>query len=123
MLGRPAAESVRIARASIRQASQLCRGADLDRLQRALDFLESAAAGMREAEAQVRSGPPADAAGICREAALLKRDVAGMIRAIDSCAALCRGISVRLGCAPLSYTPQGRAVPASPSVAACQMQG
>ncbi len=123
MQGRPAAERIRFARATISQASQVCRGADLSHLQLALDLLESAVSEMREAEAAVRSGHAGDRAALCRETAQLKREVSGIMRVIDGCAALCRGLSLRLGCAPLSYTPQGRAMSVSPSRAACQVQG
>jgi hypothetical protein len=123
MQGRPAAECIHFARANIRQASQVCRGADLSRLQLALNLLESAAVEMRKAEADVRSGHPGDRDALCRETAQLKREVSAIMRMIDGCAAVCRGLSVRLGCTPLSYTPEGRAVPASAPLAACQLQG
>jgi hypothetical protein len=122
MQRRPASDCVRIARANIRLAAQICGAADMTRLQRALDFLEAAAAGMRRAEAEARSGMPEDPAGLRREIALLKREIAGMMRVIDGCAALHRGLCVRLGCTALTYTPQGRAVAALPSAVACEMQ-
>jgi len=123
MQRRPASDSVRMARANIRLATQICGAADLPRLQRALGLLETAAAEMRQAEAEVRSGMPEDPRGLRRETALLKREIAAMMRVIDGCAALRRGLFAWLGCQGLTYTPQGRAVAAPPSAAACEMQG
>lgn len=123
MQRRPASDCVGIARANIRLATQICGTADLARLQQALDLLEAAATQMRQAEAEARSRMPKDPAGLRLETALLKREIAGMMRVIDGCAALRRGLCVRLGCTALTYTPQGRAVAAPPSAAACEMQG
>jgi hypothetical protein len=120
---RPASEHIRIARANVRLATQICGAADMTVLERAFNLLETAAAEMRQAEAEIRSGLPNDPAGLCREAALLKREVAVLMRAIDGCAALCRGLSLRLGCTALAYTPQGREVAAPPSCTARELRG
>jgi len=122
MQRRPASDCVRMARANIRLATQVCGAADMPRLQRALRLLETAAAEMRQAEAEVRSGILVDPRGLRRETALLKREIAAMMRVIDGCAALRRGLCAWLGCTGLTYTPQGRAVAAPPSSAACEMQ-
>jgi hypothetical protein len=121
---RPAAsECVRVARESISLAVQACGVADAAHLRRALGFLETAVTDVRRAEAEVRSAMPGDPARLRRETALLKRQVAIMLRVIDGCAALRRGLSVRLGCTAPSYTPQGRPVAAPPPAAACEMHG
>jgi hypothetical protein len=92
-------------------------------LERALKLLEATAADMRQAEAEVRSESPDDPTEMRREIALLKREIAGMMRVVDGCAALCRGLSIRLGCTTLAYTPQGRTVTAPAVSAACELQG
>ena len=122
MRQRPVSERLRVARANIRLAAQICAVADLDRLQRAIDLLESTVTEMTLAEAQLRSAIPQERAELQQEAILLKREIAGMVRVIDGYAALYRGLAVRLGCAPLAYTPQGHTVAASPSAAACEVQ-
>jgi hypothetical protein len=120
----PAFEHIRTARANIRLASQICGGAaDLARLQRALQLLEASATEMRLAEAAVRSGATGKPAELRREITQMKREIACTVRVIDGCASLHRGLSVRLGCTALTYTPQGRAVAPSHSAAACEMQG
>jgi hypothetical protein len=123
MQPRPASEHIRIARANVGLATQVCGAAYKTAVERAFNLLETAAAEMREAEAEVRSGLPIDSAELRRETALLKREIAVMMRVIDGCAALCRGLSMRLGCTALAYTPQGRPVAARPSSAACELQG
>jgi hypothetical protein len=123
MRGQPVCERLRVARTNIRLASQSCTAPDLASLQRAIHLLETAADAMRQVEREVRSAAPPDSSALWREAAMLKREVAGMMRVIDGCAALWRGLSVRLGCTALTYTPRGHAIAASPSAAACEMQG
>jgi len=123
MQQRPACEHIRMARANVRRATQMCGAANRKALERALQLLESAAGEMRQAEAGVRSGRPNDPAGVRRESALLKRETAVMMRAIDGCAAVCRGLSMRLGCTAPAYTPQGRPAAAPPSSAACELRG
>jgi hypothetical protein len=150
MQRRPASDCVRIARANIRLAAKACEAADMACLQQALDFLETAATEMRQAEAEVQGGKSTDTAGplagrhiasgaaaslkreatraeratedLRRETALLKREVAGLMCVIDASAALCRGLSVRLGCTAPAYTSEGCAVSAPAPAAACEMQ-
>jgi hypothetical protein len=114
---------VQIARANVRLATQVCGTADRASLERTLNLLETTAAPLRQAEAELRSGPLHDPAGLRREIALLKREITGMLRIIDGCAAVCRGLSMRLGGTALAYTPQGRMVIAPSSSAACELQG
>ena len=123
MQPRPSSDCVRSARANIRLAAQTCGAADIARVQRALDLLESAAIEMRQAEAGVRSGTPMDPGEVRNETALLKGEIARMMRVIDGFAALLHGLSVRLGCTALAYTHQGRTVPAPSSAAVCELQG
>jgi hypothetical protein len=120
---RAASDSVRIARLSVSQAIQACGATDTAHLRRALGFLATAVADMRRAEAEIRACKPEDPAKLKREAILLKRQIAIMMRVIDGCAALRRGLSVRLGCSAPAYTPQGRPVAPPPPAAACEMQG
>jgi len=119
----PAADSVRIARENISLAIQACGVADTAHLRRAISFLETAVTDVRRAEAEVLSATPPDPAKLRRETILLKRQVAIMMRVIDGCAALRRGLSVRLGCTAPAYTSQGRPAGAPPPVSACEMQG
>jgi len=114
---------VQNARANVRLATQVCGTADMASLERTLNLLETTDAVLRQAEAGVRSGSPHDPAGLRRETVLLKREIAGMLRVIDGCAAVCRSLSMRLGGTALEYTPQGRVVAAPPSSAACELQG
>jgi len=117
-----ASEHMRNARANIRMATRTCGGADLSRLRRILELLQATAGEMHLAEGALRSGTSNDPVELRREATMLKRETACLLRAIDGCAALHRGLSVRLGCSPLTYTPYGRS--AAPVVAAaCEMQG
>jgi hypothetical protein len=116
-------DRVRMARAIVRQATRICGAADTACLQSAIDLLEAAAGAMRLAEAEAGPGILEDPTELRGETALLKREIAGMMRVIDGCAALRRGLSVRLGGTTLTYTPQGRAVAAPRSAAACEMQG
>lgn len=120
---RSAFDSVRIARANVRLAAQVCATAVLDDLQRAIDLLETSAVAMRQAEADLRARKPANPAELRRETSLLKREIASLLRVIDGCAALCRSLSLRLGCTGAAYTPQGREAAAPPSSAACGLQG
>ena len=118
----PASGKIRAARANLRLAAQICATADLAGLQRALNLLETTAFEMRLAEAAVRSGLSNERGELRHEAALMKREVACLVRVVDGCAALYRGRSVRLGCTTLTYTPQGRAATAPLSAAAFEMQ-
>ena len=127
MQPKPASAHMRIARANIRRVTQSCRTADLTGLQRALELLQSTLSEMHLAEDAVCRAKLYERSELRREAALLKREVACLMRVIDGCAALHRGLSVRLGCTPLtyspqSYSPQGRSV-AAPAAAAYEMQG
>jgi hypothetical protein len=123
MQRRTAFDCVRVARANVRRAAQVCAAADRESLQGALHLLEGAAAGMYQAEAEVRSGMPSDPAPLRREIAMLKRETSGMMRVIDGCAAVCRGLAVRRGCTAPGYTSQGRAAAAPSAGAACEIQG
>ena len=114
---------VRISRENISLAIQACGAADTAHLQRAVSFLENAVAEVRQAEAQVRANTPSNCATLRRETILLKRQIAIMMRVIDGCASLRRGLSVRLGSTAPAYTPQGRPAAAPPQAAACEMQG
>jgi hypothetical protein len=118
-----AVDCVRIARENISLAIQACGVADTAHLLRAAGFLEVAVAHVRQAEERVCSAIPSDSTTLRRETILLKRRIAIMMRVIDSCAALRRGLSVRLGCTASAYTPQGRPAAAPPPAAACEMQG
>ncbi len=123
MQKRPAPECVRIARANVRLATQICGAADMASLERALNLLEATASAMRQAEAEVRSGSPNDPGGLRRETGLLKREIAGMLRVMDGCAAVCRSLSMRRGCTALEYTAQGRAALAPSFFAASGLRG
>jgi hypothetical protein len=119
---RDASDCVRIARANISLVTRTFAAADMTYLRHALDLLETAVTEMRQAEAEVRAGMPRDPAKLRRETVLLKREIAGMMRVLDGCAALRRGLSVRLGCTAVAYTPQGREVVALPYAAASEMK-
>jgi len=113
---------VRAARVALRQAIQTCGSADLAGLQRAVRLLETVAGEMQFAEAAVQSSSPGDPAGLRLETSQLKTEVAWALRVIDGCAALHRGLSIRLVGSTSGYTAQGHAVAAS-SAASCEMQG
>ena len=124
---------IRTARATIRLATQICGAADLTALQRALNLLQTTVPEMRLAEAALRAANLNERVEVQREAALLKREVACLMRVIDGCAALYRGLGIRLGCSGLSYSPQSyscqsyscrpRSLAAPAGEAACEMQG
>lgn len=114
---------MRAARGNVRSAIRICGTADLTGLRRALDILTATASEIRLAEAAILNEKPGEPGELRREAALLKREVACLMRVIDGCASLHRGFSVRLGCTALTYSPQGRAIAASAKAAACEMQG
>jgi hypothetical protein len=120
---KPALGHMRAARGNVRSAIQICGTADLTELQRTLDFLTVTASEMRLAETAILTEKPGEPGELRREAALLKREVACLMRVIDGCASLHRGLSVRLGCTALTYSPQGRSIETSSSAAACEMQG
>jgi hypothetical protein len=120
---KPALGHMRAARRSVRSAIQICGTADLTELRRALDLLTATATEMRLAEAAILTDKPGEPGELRREAALLKREVACLMRVIDGCAALHRGLSIRLGCTALTYSPQGRTIENSSTAAACEMQG
>jgi hypothetical protein len=92
-------------------------------MERVFRLLETAVAEMRHAEAEVRSAMPTDRVELDREIALLKREIACVMRVIDGCAALYRGLAVRLGVASPSYTRMGNSVTPSPFATACELQG
>jgi hypothetical protein len=116
-------ERIRSARANVRLATQICGTVDLPGLQHAIHLLEDAAAEMGHAESSIRQDMPDGRDTLRHEAALLKSEIARMVRVIDGCASLYRGLSVRLGCTALTYTSQGNAVESSTSaVAAREMQ-
>ena len=129
----PASGHIRTARANIRLAAQMCGTADLNRLQQALELLQTTASEMQLAETGVRSGLVSDRGEVQREeiqreevqreTALLRREVACLMRVIDGCAALNRGLGMRLGCTALTYTPGGYAGSTPFSTSACEMQG
>jgi hypothetical protein len=118
-----AIECVRIARESVSLAVRACAAADTAHLHRAIVFLETAVLSVRQAEEAIRASVPLDSAKLRGETILLKRQTAIMMRVIDGCASLRRGLSVRLGAAGSAYTPQGRAAGEPPPAAACEMQG
>src|ERR1017187_6953097 len=88
MQRRTASDRVRAARANIRLAAQTCGTADIASLQRSLNLLEIAALEMRRAETDVHSGMLKDTGELQRGIAKLKREIAGLMRVIDGCAAL-----------------------------------
>ena len=114
---------VRNALETVRQAIQIFGSSDLPGLERAIGLLEAAADQMHQAEAAVRSADGNHAAELRRETVELKSQVACAMRVIDGCAALHRGLAIRLRGANLSYTAQGYAVAASHSRSACETQG
>ena len=122
MQGGPS-DRVRAARADLRQLVRLCGAADINQLHRAFELLETTVAKMRQADADVRESMPDDCADLRREVALLKREIAGMMHVVDGCAALYRGVSMRLGLTSLTYAPKGSSVAQVPSAAACELQG
>jgi len=115
-------DCVRDARANLRLASQISARVDLSGMQRAFNLLETSIAAMRQAEAEVSGEMPDDCAKLRVEIALLKREITGMMRAVDGCASMCRGLSVQLGLTSLAYTSRGSSVPTSPATA-CELQG
>ena len=117
-----ATDRIRSARANLRAALGNCGKTEPRALERVLQLLQQAAGEMRLAEAEIRAGRTAGIVEIRRESAALKREIACMMRAIDGCAALYRGLSVRLEGAPLAYTCQGRTIPPRPA-ATCEMRG
>ena len=123
MSRRTASDCVHSARANVHLATKACGAAEMSQLQRGLQLLETAAADILEAAAGIRSSMPKDPAALRLEITLMKREIAGMMRVIDGCAAVCRGLSVQLGCTALSYTPQGHAVATPSTTTACGLQG
>jgi hypothetical protein len=118
-----AIDSVRTARESISLAIRACAAVDAAHLHRATGFLEAAVMNVRLAEAEIRAIPPLDSAKLRRETILLKRQIGIMMRVIDGCAALRRGLSARLGDPAPAYTPQGHPVGAPPGAAAIELHG
>ncbi|SPE23318.1 hypothetical protein SBA3_1010033 [Candidatus Sulfopaludibacter sp. SbA3] len=123
MLRQHAYESIRGARANIHLAAQICAAADFASLRQSIDLLEAAADAVRQAEDEVRAGVPRDPAEIRRQILLLKQEIASLMRVIDGCASVCRGLSLRLSGNAIAYTPQGRESALVPSAAACEVQG
>ena len=119
----PASGHIHAARAIVRQAAQICEKANLELLNSAPDLLQAAASEMRLAEAAIRAGSSGERAEPRQEAGLLKRELSSMMRVADGCSGVLRGLAVRLGCAAVTYTPQGRASAPSPSAAAYEVQG
>jgi hypothetical protein len=118
-----ASDRIHNARACVLAATDACKTADLIQLERAIHLLDSAVREIGEAEAEVRSARPKDAAQLRSETALMKREIVIMVRVIDGCSAVCRSLSLRHGDTAVCYTPQGRAVAPVPSVTACELQG
>jgi hypothetical protein len=118
-----AIDHVCAARKNVSQAIHACGRADEAGLLRAIGFLETSVAYLRQAEAEIRASLPPDRAKLRCEALLLKRQVAIMMRVIDGGAALRRGLSVRLGSTAPGYTPQGRLAPRPAPAAVSEMQG
>jgi hypothetical protein len=118
-----ASEHIGAARAKLQLAIQLSGAADLAVLQHILDLMEATKSEMYLAEAAIRQGAPDERTQLRREAALLQREIGSMMRVVDGCAALHRGLSVQFGATSSSYTSQGRPVPAALISAACEMQG
>ncbi|HUP04080.1 MAG TPA: hypothetical protein VMU19_08825 [Bryobacteraceae bacterium] len=121
-MARKALEGILFARVNVRMATEMCGGADLNGLERVRNLLESAALWMRQAELDLASGAPGSKE-LRRESASLKREVACLMRAVDGCTALYRGLSVRLSGAAPGYAPQGCATPAAGSAGACELVG
>jgi hypothetical protein len=117
--------NIRAARANVRLATAICGTADIRGLQDILILLEGAAAEMSLAEAAVRDGMVDEGDSLRQETLLLKREIVRMVSVVDGCAALHRGLAVRLGCASLTYTPRGVVDAAAPisAIAAYEMQG
>ena len=116
-------DRIRNARACVLAATAACAAADLAQLQRALRLLEGAAAEIGLAEREIRAANPACSSELRAESRLLKREVGRILRVVDGCAATCRGLSVRLFDAPLSYTSQGAIVAVGARSGACELQG
>jgi len=116
-------DCVRTARANLRLAAQTCGGADANGMQRAFNLLEATVAEMSHAEMEISGGTPVDCAELHREISLLKREIAVTMRVIDGCAALYRGLSMRLGLTSLEYTPTAGSVTPPPKSPACELQG
>jgi len=116
-------DRVRNARACILAAAHACTAPDLVQLERALHLLESAAAEIRDAETAHRGATPADTAELKKQITLMKRELAALMRVIDGCAAICRGLSVRRGGTSLAYTAQGRELATLRSQTACELHG
>ena len=116
-------KGIRVARANVQLATQICGGADKEGLRQVLHLLGAATREMRRAETAARSGLVVGQEELSRETALLKREIACMMRAVDGCASLCRGLSVRLGGTAPAYTPRGCVGAPSPSGRACKLLG
>jgi hypothetical protein len=113
---------VSAARANIRRAMKFCATPELAGLHSALDLLQISVSEMRAVEAELRAGPAGSGDGVRRETVLLKREIACLVRVVDGCAALYRGLSVQLGCESATYTAQGCAAKKPAAVTAYEMQ-
>ena len=113
---------IRAARAKVRSATAICGTAEIRGLQDVINLLEVAAAEMVLAESAVRAGMLDQADILRQETVLLNVMIACMMTIVDGCAALHRGLAVRLGCASVSYLSRGAAAQQS-AVAAYEMQG
>ena len=122
-MGRAVYDGIRLARRNIGLATRICGGTDTGDMQRIVHLLEAAVCAIRQAEAEARSGPVNNSGELRREVMLLKREVACMMRAIDGCSALYRGISVRLGRTTPSYAPPGVQATVAPANQASELLG
>jgi hypothetical protein len=107
----------------LRQAREACRTANLARLREALDILRAVSAEFEAWAEQIRRQPGAVAVPLGSELARVKREVSSLLRLVDGCAAVQRGLAARCGAMAVAYSPKGSApIPASVS-SAYDMQG
>jgi len=117
-------ERARDAHGQIGLALNLCKGASLDDLARASDFLRAAATELHSLQSDFSSTGIADPDGQFRaEMALLKRDMAAAGRIIDAGSALHHGLAVRIAGTAMAYSPHGSKRVATPAPASLEIEG
>jgi hypothetical protein len=120
---RAAAETPQRILEHLRQAREACQSANLARLVETLDMLQSAATEFSAWTAQVRSEPRVVTVSQRSELTRVKREAASLLRLVDACAAVQRGLAARSGAMAVAYSPSGSAPIAASGSSAYDMQG
>ena len=107
----------------LRQAREACRTASLPHLVEAVSILRTASAEFEAWAEQVRRSPKTEAFPLRSELARVKREVASLLRLVDACAAVQRGLAARSGAMAVAYSPDGSAAVPTPVSSAYDMQG